>query len=183
MNAGEALTVAGVAFQVVGAIVALQGLIKTHDAYAEKSIRLLVAQEFRGFGEQVRRALNRLLRRRQDAVARPGPASGSWGTFPARSVITWGPLDPALSEREAIEALDSRVRELVNRLNNFEGTTLESAAEMRESLKELRKDVAEGDKGVTVLIRRAAIEGLMREAVGLFLVIVGSALQGWGAVA
>ena len=38
------LTIAGVFLQLVGAVVALRGLIKTHDAYAEKSIQVMVLE-------------------------------------------------------------------------------------------------------------------------------------------
>jgi hypothetical protein len=41
MTLGTVLTVSGVLIQLLGAVVALRGLVKTHDAYADKSIRTL----------------------------------------------------------------------------------------------------------------------------------------------
>ena len=40
----------------------------------------------------------------------------------------------------------------------------------------------EGDERIAGLVRRAAIEGLAREAVGLFVVVMGGVLQAWGAL-
>ena len=40
----------------------------------------------------------------------------------------------------------------------------------------------EGDERIAGLVRHAAIEGLAREAVGLFVVVMGGVLQAWGAL-
>ena len=98
----------------------------------------------------------------------------------ARAVIAYGPVPPRMPLREAIHLLDERLRQTSERLTRLEGNVESLADESRTELKRLREDVEREVVRFRELVRNAAIEGLMTEAVGLVMVTVGAVLQGIG---
>ncbi len=83
---------------------------------------------------------------------------------------------------DAIKELDRRVRDLLGRVLSLDQVVKDSSEENRAAQEKLRADLEAADQAAVGLVRHAAIEGLMGEAVGLILVIIGGILQAWGAV-
>lgn len=177
-----ALSIAGVLIQLVGALVALRGLIKTHDAYAEKSIRTMVLERLARVRARIHALIDRLRRRPVHVEAMAGTAHGRGGAFGALASITWGPLAADMAVVDAIKELDRRVRDLLSRSLTLDQVVRDSSEENRAALEKLRADLESADQAAVGLVRHAAIEGLMGEAIGLILVIIGGVLQAWGAV-
>jgi hypothetical protein len=178
---GTFLTVAGVLVQLLGAVVAIRGLIKTHDAYAEKSIRTIATKRAAVLRRSLIKAIRKLLRRPHAEVVITGTGGGSFQMGAAIAAVAWVslPTDTA----EAIKELDRRLQETWTRVNGLDQRIAQVAAEDREALDKLRRDLEQAGYEANVLIRHAALEGLAGEAVGLFLVIVGGLMQAAGALA
>jgi hypothetical protein len=177
---GTVLTVAGVVLQLVGALVALRGLIKTHDAYAEKSIRTLSGEMAERWRARSSDYVARILRRPRNRVIGVGSAMLGVSGFRARAIVTWGPL--TTDTADALRELDRRTRDLSNRMDSLDERVADNDDAAKAALKELRSDLEGAAQQADVAVRSAAIEGLMGEAVGLMLVIVGGILQAWGAL-
>lgn len=174
------LTVAGVVLQLVGAVVALRGLIKTHDAYADKSIRTLTFELLNRWRGRIVVAVNRLLGRRQHVVVGAGASIGMGGAFRARAIIGWGPLPKRTAD--ALAELARRLGYLKDRIDALDERMADAAEEQTAAMKQLREDLEKAAKDAVEAVRSAAIEGLMGEAIGLGLVILGGLLQAGGAL-
>ena len=78
MTFATVVDVVGVLLQLVGAIIALNGLIRTHDAYADRSVAAIARDKAERVRDQVAAVLQRLLRR-QRTNAFAGTANLSLG--------------------------------------------------------------------------------------------------------
>jgi hypothetical protein len=174
------LTVAGVLLQLVGAVVALRGLITTHDAYAEKSIRTLTGELVGRWRVRTVRVINRVLRRPQNVVVGVGGVAIGIGSMRARAIVTWGPLPKKTAD--ALAEIDRRLRDHQRRIDSMDERTADAEEAQAAALKQLRSDLEQAAKDANQQVRQAAIEGLMGEAVGLMLVIIGGIVQAWGAL-
>jgi hypothetical protein len=179
VTASQVLTVVGGVIQVVGAVVAMVGLAKTHDEFAEKSLRTLAIERANNVGDHVRAFGWRLLRRPPRRVVGAGVAFGGAGSFTGRGRIGFPPLPGTLAED--IAALERRTQQLLDGLSETQERLVDRVAEIRGELQAMRDELAVADEGLEELVRRAAIGGVLLEAVGLFLVVLGLALQGVGA--
>lgn len=177
---GTFLTVAGVLLQVVGGLVAFRGLIKTHDAYAEKSIGTLASERADHWRATASGALRRLFGRPRNVVIGVGDSALGFGTSNVNAVVTWGPL-PA-TNGPAIRELDRRTRQLSTRLDEVVARLRDVDEAAKAATESLRADIESAARAADQAVRAAAVEGLMGEAVGLMLVIVGGGLQAWGAL-
>jgi hypothetical protein len=177
---GTLLTVAGVAIQLVGAVVALRGLITTHDAYADKRIRTLAAERVQRWRVRTVRTINRVLGRPQNVTVGVAGAIATAGSLRARAIVTWGPLPKKTAD--ALAEIDRRLRDLQRRIDSIDERTADAEQARTADMKALRTDLEQAAKDANQQVRHAAIEGLMGEAVGLMLVIVGGVLQAWGAL-
>jgi hypothetical protein len=177
---GIVLTVAGVLFQVVGGVVAFRGLIKTHDAYADKSIRTLADERVERLRGNVGRAVNRLLRRPQNIIIAVGGATLGVGALRARAIVGFGPLPKRTAD--ALAEIDRRLRQLGSRIDAVDERAADALGAQAAAMEQLHADIEKATKDATEAVRSAAIEGLMGEAVGLMLVIVGGVLQAFGAL-
>lgn len=177
---GTFLTVGGVALQLLGAFVALRGLIKTHDAFAEKSVREIAGEGLVRWRARVATQLRRLLRRPRPVVIGVGAMETMLMTAKARAVVTWGALPKTTSA--ALAEIDRRLRTLSTRIDGL-GVQVEDMDEAHQTaMKSLRADLEAATNDANRQVRHAAIEGLVGEAVGLMLVITGGVLQAWGAL-
>ena len=176
----NALTAFGLLLQVLGGLVAFWGLIKTHDAYADRTVLTIVKNRAARVRDRLGTMLRRLLRRRTGHVVGAGGALGFGGALNARAVIAYGPVPPRMPLRDAINLLDERLRQTSERLTRLEGSVESLADESRTELKRLREDVEREVVRFRELVRNAAIEGLMTEAVGLVMVTIGAVVQGVG---
>lgn len=174
----EFLTVAGIVLQLFGGAVALRGLVKTHDAWAEKSIRTIAAERAGDVRTTIIQFARRLLRRSGDVVVTPGPAELVLVAGDASASVTWGPLPSGTVD--AIRELDLRLRDLQKRHDRLDHHVRDLENDQRSALNQLRSDLEQSGEEADALVRQAAIEGLIGEAVGLLLVIVGGLLQAWG---
>jgi hypothetical protein len=174
---GNVLTVVGVALQLAGAFVVLHGLVKTHDAYAEKSIRVIVSERLTLVRVRVQALIDRLRRKPAHTEAMAGTAHGGGGAFGAMAMITWAPIPAGTPTADAIKELDRRVRDLLGRVLTLDQVVKESSNQSRDALEALRRDLEQADRNAAQLVRQAAIDGLMREAIGLIVVSVGAILQ------
>jgi hypothetical protein len=177
---GTFLTVAGVLLQLIGALVALRGLIKTHDAFADKSVRTLTGEAMERRRAWLAAFMRRLLRRRQNVVIGVGAAEMVSMMGRARAVVTWGPL--TTDTTDALRELDRRTRDLSTRIDQLDVRVEENDDAGKAALKELRSDLENTAQQANEAVRSAAIEGLVGEAVGLVLVIIGGILQAGGAL-
>ena len=178
----NALTTLGLLLQVVGGFVALWGLVKTHDAYAERTVVTIVRDRVTRVRVRASVLLRRLLRRPRTHVVGVGGAVGFGGGLNARAVIAYGPIPAHTPLRQAINLLDDRLRQTSERLTRLEGTVEGLADETRADVKTLRGEVEREVTRFRELVRTAAVEGLMTEAVGLAMVTIGAVLQGLGSV-
>lgn len=180
MAPGTALSLVGLAVQLLGAVVAIWGLIKTHDAYADKTIRAMLAERLDRATQRVSRSLDRLLRR----PVRPVSVSGSITMDATLSANVSGyglvTISPDMSPEDAIAELDRRTQRLFERVADLDQSTKQSLQEQAEALRAMRAELEAADHEADIRIRQAAIEGLMTEAVGLVFVIVGGLIQGIG---
>jgi hypothetical protein len=176
------LNVTGVLIQIVGAIIAMNGLIRTHDAYAERTVAAIARDKAERIRDQAAAVVRRLLHRRR-TIAISGTANLSLGgSLRARAIVGWSPLDPKLKTRAAIDELDRRTRDLNVRIAGLDEKIADAGEKVASDLAAVRKAVEEGDERIAGLVRHAAIEGLAREAIGLFIVVMGGVLQAWGAL-
>ena len=182
MTFATVVNVVGVLLQVVGAIIALNGLIRTHDAFAKRSIAAIATDKAERVRDQAGAVLRRLLRR-QRTIALTGTANLSLGgSLRARAIVGWPSLDSKLKTRPAIDELDRRTRDLNIRIAGLDEKVADAGEKVASDLAAIRKALDEGDERIADLVRHAAIEGLAREAVGLFVVVMGGVLQAWGAL-
>lgn len=176
------LTAFGLLLQVLGGLVALWGLIKTHDAYAEKPLVLMAKERAARSLDRLIAALRRLLRQPRRQTVEADLAVEGGGAFDAGAVITYPPIATDIPLREAIQLLDARLRQASERLTRVEGTVTELGDATRRELTQLRERVQRDVTTFRELVRHAAVEGLMTEAVGLVMVTIGAVLQGFGSL-
>src|SRR4051794_15850576 len=112
---GTVLTVAGVLFQLVGGVVAFRGLIKTHDAYADKSIRTLAGERVARLRGRIVATARRLLRLPQHITVDGIGSAQAMGSLRVRAVIGFGPLPKRTAD--ALAEIDRRLRQLSNRID------------------------------------------------------------------
>lgn len=179
MTAGQVLTLAGAGIQVLGAVVALAGLVRTHDEFADQTLRALVVERAQGAWGRARAFGRRLLRRPPQKVVGAGAAIGGAGSLAARGRIGWAPLPGTL--QKDIAALERRTQQLLDSLANTQERLEDTIADVRAEVRAVKDHLAAADNSLEELARRAAIGGVRLEALGLFLVILGLALQGIGA--
>jgi hypothetical protein len=167
----------GLILQVVGALVALWGLVRTHDAYAEKTLRSIAGERARTLADRTERTVRRWLRRpMKQTIVLTGIGSGVAVGGYATMTVTWGPLPTRTAD--ALKRLDERTREMNKRIDSLDARLRDLTNEQQETLKRLREDLEQAAREANQLIRHAAIEGLRTEAIGLLLVTVGAMLQG-----
>lgn len=181
MTTAIILSGSGAAVAVIGSLIAVSGLIATHDANADKTIATIVRERAANYRQRVVRRVRRWLRKPANVVVMAGTAQAgaSMGTPTLR--IGWQPLDPSLPVPKAIEELDRRLRDVVERYQVGDDRLSADLQVVRRDLAKLRDDVAAVDTTMVARIRRAAIQGLLREAIGLALVVLGTAMQSAGA--
>ena len=176
------LVALGVASQLLGVIVAFVGFRKTWHAFAAgEQFRDPYVARARAMGRaiaaRVRPILRRLLRRRPPTQALAGTSIGSAETFGKLSVrVGWGPLP---------EPSDAALAELHRRTLDLARTQADATQRLEDAVEVMHNEVValtgrmdEAVKRLEVLNRQVAIGGLHWEASGLFLVLVGLALQG-----
>ncbi len=178
----NALTAIGLFVQVLGGLVAFWGLVKTHDAYAERSVEAIARARVGRVRDLLASALRRMFRRPIRRTVEGTAALSGGGAFTAQGVIAYGPLPDDMPVREAISILDHRLRQTSDRLTRAEGEVTQLGNETRNELTHIREQVPQDAATFRELVRNAAIEGLMTEAVGLVMVTVGAVLQGFGSV-
>ncbi len=176
----NAVSAVGLLLQGVGGVVALWGLVKTHDAYAEKTLRTIGGERMGRVRDRAVALLRRLIGRRSGRTVEASVAMGGGGAFNARAVIAYGPISGHVPLRQAINMLDERLRHTQDRLTRVEGSVEELGDETRGELTKLREQVLREATTLRDIVRHAAIEGLMTEAVGLVMVTIGAVLQGVG---
>jgi hypothetical protein len=120
----NALTAIGLLLQVLGGLVAFWGLVKTHDAYAEKPLAAMAKERGARFRDALIAAIQRLLRRSTGRNVDASVAMGGGGAFNARAVIAYGPIADDMPLREAIGLLDLRLRQTSERLMGVEGRSV-----------------------------------------------------------
>jgi hypothetical protein len=162
---------------------ALQGLFITHDSYADKSVRQKATDAVVRLRSRWQRILDRLLRRRRDVVVTPEPATLHITGGGAVALVGYGAITLGTDTAEAITRLDERTRDLLGRTAALDQVVRKTSEESRASVDALRAEMKTADLATVDLVRRAAIDGLRREAGGLVLVIFGAILQAWGALA
>jgi hypothetical protein len=169
----------GFLLQILGALVALWGLIKTHDSYAEKTLRSIAGERARTFMDAAEREVRRWLRRpRNQTIVVAGMAGGVGMSGNVTATVTWGPLPTKTAD--ALKRLDDRTREMNRRIDSLDARLRDLTNEQQETLKRLREELEQSVREANQLIRHAAIEGLMTEAVGLLLVTFGAVFQALG---
>jgi hypothetical protein len=177
-----ALTIGGVLLQVVGALVVLQGLVKTHDAYAERSVRIIVIQAIDRRTAGLRGWINRRLGRHRVVERTSADRVPVGNSFGVAWSIKWAPLDEGLSTPAAIKELDRRIRQLSDQVVVLDTAVSASSDQARNALERLRTDLEAAHSEAVQLVRHTALEGLVREAIGLALVTAGAAIQAWGSL-
>lgn len=176
------LNALGVVSQLVGVVVAFVGLWKTWHEFANGE-RFLAPYEARAgaiahaISVRVRSDLRRLLRRHPETIARAGTAHGTF-TMSAniRGRVTWGPLP--LTTEAAMAELERRTLELQKTHANTTERQDDALAEVRGDAATFRAHADEAIKRLEAMNRRVAVGGLRWQASGLFLVLLGLALQG-----
>lgn len=171
---------AGAGLQIAGAVVFVIGLVKTHDEFAEKTLRVLAAEQGRKAWNRARDVGRRLLRRPERKAAYGQGAVGFGTAFDARGRVGWGPFPS--TTKAALAELERRTQQLLDRLSTETELRQDDLKNVRAELQAIRDELGGTDKRLRNLARRVAIGGLGLEALGFLLVIVGAALQGLGAV-
>jgi hypothetical protein len=83
----NALTAIGLLLQVVGGLVALWGLVKTHDAYAERPAAAIARARVGRVRDLLAAALRRMFRRPLGQTVEGTAALSGGGAFTAQGVI------------------------------------------------------------------------------------------------
>jgi hypothetical protein len=170
MTLGPLVSLAGAVLQVVGATVALTGLLRTYDQFADQPL-LIVARE------RAAKVIRRLLRRPPPPIELSGTAEMHL-SMKAELTTGWAALsgDPVADVnllRERTEHLRSAFEDERKRMD-------EKLVALEATLEATRGQISEVDVRLGARIRAAAIGGFRLQAVGLFLVILGLAVQGIG---
>src|SRR4051812_13812651 len=98
----NALTALGLLLPGVGGLVALWGLIKTHDVYAEKPLLVMASERAGRLRDRLVSALRRLVGRPKGRNVDASVAMSGGGAFNANAVIAYGPIADDMAIRDAI---------------------------------------------------------------------------------
>ena len=167
---GPVVSLIGATLQVVGAMVAFAGLVRTYDQFADQPL-LIVARE------RAAKVIRRLLRRPPSPIELSGTAEMHL-SINAELTTRWVSLsgDPVAD----INLLRERTEHLRSALEDERKRTDEKLMAIVATLQATRGQISEVDVRLGARIRAAAIGGFRMQAVGLFLVILGLAVGGLG---
>lgn len=176
------LNAVGVICQIVGVVIAVVGLWKTWREFAggepfmrpyqDRTTAILRTIKARGVA-----TLNRLFRRHPETLAYAGVAGGvSTMSSAVRARVTWGPLP--LDTAAALEELHRRTLDLSKTQADATDRHADALASLRDDLDRLTAHVDDVIAHFDALAGRVAVGGIRWQASGLFLVLLGLALQG-----
>ena len=175
------LNTLGVAAQIFGVLVAFGGLWKTWHEHAagEAFWGWLVTRAYavsRASAIRAQRIIRRLLRRRPETRAIAGIAAGQAAAFGSvHGRVNWGPL-PETTEA-ALQELHRRTVEMMDRQANAVDRLDDAVGEMRTDIAARATHLVAEIGRVEKLSRHIAVGGVRLESMGLFLVLLGLALQ------
>jgi hypothetical protein len=166
--------------QLFGVVIAFVGLWKTWHEFAEgERFRAPYVERARAIAERVvaraRRMVQRLLRRPPQQIVGAGVAISAGGVLKARGRAIWGllpePTEAALAElhRRTLD-LSKTQADAIERLDD-------AIEDVRSAAEAFSTRVDEAIRRLEALNRRVAVGGVRWEASGLFLVLLGLALQ------
>ncbi len=183
---GQALSVIGVVLQIAGVCIAGVGLWQTWHEFAQGEgffdpLRQRAGEMGRRIAQDVRNAIARLLRRpRKPHVIGVSSIDSMSAVERARLRVTWDPLPPDTAL--ALDELDRRTQQLSHMVANATDRHADELEEARTAAGTLARRVEEGIERLETKTRHVAIGGVRLEAMGLFLIALGLALQGVGAL-
>jgi len=176
------LNTLGVTAQILGVVVAFVGLWKTWHEHAAGEpfwgpLVMWARAVSRSTATWAGRMIRRLLRRRPETIAIQGTAAATFSAFGnIRVRVNWGPL-PETTEA-ALQELHRRTVEMSDRQANAIDRLDDAIGEMRTDIAARATNLAAEIGRVENLSRHVAVGGVQLEATGLFLVLLGLALQG-----
>ena len=131
--------------------------------------------------KRIEARLNRLLRRPPQHIALAGAATGVAAVFNARARVQYGPVDTS-DLTAAVEELDGRIRQQVDRLADLHERELDDVKALRDALKALSDQLENEATELRTRDQRVAVGGIRPAAFGLFLTAVGLLLIGVGLI-
>ncbi len=169
----------GFALQALGVVVTAIGFRKT---WAEFGSGPFPPAEWvrRRIWRPLVASLRRLLRRPRQHVIGVGGIDGQGMADNARGRVTWGPLPGTVPE--AIAVLDRRLRDTWDALTEARERMQDDVEGVRKDIKGLGGQLGETARRLEEQARHVAVEGIVWETGGLFLVALGLAFQAVGFV-
>jgi hypothetical protein len=180
------IQVVGLVLEVAGLVLSVVGLWRTWHALGPEGQTYVPIAELRALVESAERlgrdlshrAAARLgLGRDADAQAGRAPLDAMAWNAKARATGRYSTLSADMVLRKAVAELDRRTRDLVDRIDREEDERRDETQRLDYELALFRDRMNEAIERLERQGQRVAIDGLRLQGMGVFLVLIGLALQ------
>jgi hypothetical protein len=188
MSAMAILSTAGTLLQLIGVAIAAWGLRKTWTENAPEGEQFwapvigaarAVARGVNARLHSARLRIGTLFGRHPTTIARAGAAFGSGMALNATLRVgkQFGTLPKTMGTRHAIDELDERTRELMDRVNDVRDAAADEHMRASSEETELATRIGSVTNSLNQRVTHIAVGGMRLESLGLFMVAFGLLLQ------
>jgi hypothetical protein len=177
------LVVSGLLLQIIGAALSFIGINITWKAIANENERFthLVLEQVRTLGMAVVDAALRFAGRpRTQTLQVHGVDAGTGMEGAPRVVIALPPIPPDAMTEEKLEALQSQISTLLERVNHLQAVQATEQVTREAAIRDLRNELGSEIKRREEQDRSREVEALKREISGFWLITVGFIVGGVG---